>query len=436
MIFHLVIVQLVLIFIGSALSQEFRFISEALQGGSPCRNGVLFMERFIGGPPSKENYWNGSINFDLYKNLPEARISLFLTAPATIFLDEEDGRVLSDSDAFHITFLKKDDGSFNGKFRVQGRPKGDFPNVAGLTLNNVDICPNLTEWKPTILGAGNTGSIDLANRDDETDPVSLSPCGQRKVQHQGLITNGFPSEEGDWPWHAAIYHVDSIIFSYKCGGTLVSSRAVITAGHCVVDNNNIIVPERVLVRLGQHNRLVTNSNTKEYRVYKIIPHEEFDTTNLRNDIAILKLATEVSFTNYIQPACLWDKSSTDLNEVVKEAGYVVGWGFNEQDELSDILSQGRMPVVSFTTCLSSNRPFFGHYLSDMNYCAGFRNGTSVCNGDSGGGMFFKVNNIFRLRGIVSLAVTREDKNICNSKHYVIFTDSAKYLNWIETHLLD
>lgn len=55
--------------------------------------------------------------------------------------------MLSDSDAFHITFFKKDDGSFNGKFRVQGRPKGDFPNVAGLTLNNVDICPNLTEVK-------------------------------------------------------------------------------------------------------------------------------------------------------------------------------------------------------------------------------------------------------------------------------------------------
>lgn len=102
MVFHLVIVQLVLVFIGSALSQEFSLIGEALEGGNPCRNGVLFMERFIGGPPSKENYWNGSIDFGLYKNLPEARISLFLTAPATIFLVSINDMLLRHSDDYKI----------------------------------------------------------------------------------------------------------------------------------------------------------------------------------------------------------------------------------------------------------------------------------------------------------------------------------------------
>lgn len=55
-------------------------------------------------------------------------------------------------------------------------------------------------------------------------------------------------------------------------------------------------------------------------------------------------------------------------------GIVIGWGLNEKKELSKILNEASMPVVSFTECLQSNRVFFGQFLSDNTYCAGFRNG--------------------------------------------------------------
>lgn len=62
-------------------------------------------------------------------------------------------------------------------------------------------------------------------------------------------------------------------------------------------------------------------------------------------------------------------------------------------------------------------------------------GTSVCNGDSGGGMYFVENDIYSLRGIVSLTVSRSDKNVCDPQQYVIFTDAAKYLNWIQDNVV-
>lgn len=58
----------------------------------------------------------------------------------------------------------------------------------------------------------------------------------------------------------------------------------------------------------------------------------------------------------------------------------------------------------------------------------------MCNGDSGGGMYFNEDGLYRLRGIVSLTVSRSDKNVCDPTQYVIFTDAARFLDWINEQI--
>lgn len=58
-------------------------------------------------------------------------------------------------------------------------------------------------------------------------------------------------------------------------------------------------------------------------------------------------------------------------------------------------------------------------------------GTSVCNGDSGGSMTFEKNGVYYIRGIVSVSVSRTNQQLCDPKHYVIFTDVAQFIPWIE-----
>lgn len=58
-------------------------------------------------------------------------------------------------------------------------------------------------------------------------------------------------------------------------------------------------------------------------------------------------------------------------------------------------------------------------------------GTRVCEGDSGGSLTFEENGVYRIRGIVSFSLSMDAKPLCNSEEYVIFTDVAKYLTWIE-----
>jgi hypothetical protein len=45
-------------------------------------------------------------------------------------------------------------------------------------------------------------------------------------------------------------------------------------------------------------------------------------------------------------------------------------------------------------------------------------------------MVFKIDSAWYLRGIVSITVARDGLRVCDTKHYVVFTDVAKYLGWI------
>lgn len=119
--------------------------------------------------------------------------------------------------------------------------------------------------------------------------------------------------------------------------------------------------------------------------------------------------------------------------MVGKYGTVVGFGITEKNKISYNLRQAVIPVVSLTTCLDSDRSFYGSFVSDYTFCAGFRNGTTACNGDSGGGYVFEENGVYRMRGIVSLTQARpgDHNRLCKTDQYVVFTDVAKYLDWIE-----
>lgn len=65
-------------------------------------------------------------------------------------------------------------------------------------------------------------------------------------------------------------------------------------------------------------------------------------------------------------------------------------------------------------------------------------GTSVCNGDSGGGLFFSKNVEedlqWHIRGIVSLSVAKNNAPICDPEHFVLFTDVSRYISWINSFI--
>lgn len=97
----------------------------------------------------------------------------------------------------------------------------------------------------------------------------------------------------------------SVVF--VCGGTLISSRHIITAAHCIKTHAG----RDLQARLGEWdvNHEVEFYPHIERNIVSVIVHPEFYAGTLVNDIAILKLDHDVNFEEnpHISAACLPDK---------------------------------------------------------------------------------------------------------------------------------
>jgi secreted trypsin-like serine protease len=92
--------------------------------------------------------------------------------------------------------------------------------------------------------------------------------------------------------------------------------------------------------------------------------------------------------------------------------------------------------VGFYECFDSNRDIFVKVLTQNNFCAGYRNGTTLCNGDSGGGLYVKYKNRWFLTGIVSFSLLRENgQPFCSKTNYGILVNVPKFSPWLRNNLL-
>lgn len=261
-------------------------------------------------------------------------------------------------------------------------------------------------------------------------------CGQQLVPLGGLIKAGYRARPGEWPWHVALFHRvgKSADFDYQCGGTLVHKYLIVTAAHCVTLRSSRKTKNvaDVLIKVGRFN--ISEQQEEQgydHEVAQIVTHRSYKPLTFENDIAIVKLATPAIFTQYVQPVCLWKRDDgIMLPNIYGLQGTVVGWGLTDENRTADILNTAQMPIVTTYDCLQSDRAFFGKLLYAKAFCAGFKNGTGVCNGDSGGGLILNHQGQWYLRGVVSFSNTLDEAGICNLKQYVGFTDAGQYLEWI------
>lgn len=257
-------------------------------------------------------------------------------------------------------------------------------------------------------------------------------CGLQKIKTRELITNGYNTYPGQFPWHVALFHKKSrTVTEYACGGSLISRSYVLTAAHCTKSEDDYVInPRRLIVSMGSHNRRLAGPNVQQHSVFEIHSvTSEGQWAGLRNDIALLELTSSVEYSDYIQPICL---NSLEVSE--RDSGLVAGWGRTEDGELSDNLKAASMPIISHIDCLASDRDVYGGVLDSGMICAGHQNGTSVCNGDSGGGLVIQRCTsggcYWSLVGIVSIAAGNFN-GTCRSDGYGAFTNVKTYLPWIK-----
>lgn len=278
-----------------------------------------------------------------------------------------------------------------------------------------------------------------------TDPPNVQvelprSCGHSSVQEK--VVGGEDVALGEFPWMVAIGYIENGEVKYRCGGSLINERYVVTASHCLRSKYNGFKDVHS-VRLGEHD-LRTERDCESFPnlgqlcsepvvdvgVEESIPHPDFDKRfNISDDIALLRLERNVQFTPWIQPICL---PELNFNLEAKVAGsnnvIVAGWGNNELRRQSPVLQKVDIPFVEKSLC--QNR-YADYKLGKEQKCFGGELGKDSCGGDSGGPLIHpRTNNSppFELIGIVSFGSLR-----CGAPGVpAVYTNVADYRSWILT----
>ena len=110
-----------------------------------------------------------------------------------------------------------------------------------------------------------------------------------------------------------------------CGGTIINKRYVLTAMHCLYDKYNNEHPvSKCSVVVGEHD-LGDNVNEggQVIPIRRFIKRYDYDSKNIVNDIALLELERDITYTKNVKSACL----PTDTSKTyVGQWGILSGWG--------------------------------------------------------------------------------------------------------------
>ncbi|XP_031700871.1 chymotrypsin-like elastase family member 2A isoform X2 [Anarrhichthys ocellatus] len=229
-----------------------------------------------------------------------------------------------------------------------------------------------------------------------------------------------------WPWQVSLQSDSSGRWRHVCGGTLISSDWVLTAAHCINDRYNYSV------ELGKHSLETSEEGSTARRAATIIPHEDYNIILSRNDIALIKLSSPVTFSDTLVPACVPDQG------LVLPHGapcYITGWGRLSIKPISspaasgppaDILQQALLPVVDHDTC--SQPDWWSVLATDKMVCAGGDGITAGCNGDSGGPLNCQnPDGSWDVHGVVSFG-SGQGCNVLQKP--TVFTQVSSYIDWI------
>ncbi|XP_067283256.1 transmembrane protease serine 9-like [Pseudorasbora parva] len=242
----------------------------------------------------------------------------------------------------------------------------------------------------------------------------LDVCGQAPLNNK--IVGGQDAKAGSWPWQVSIQSA-----RHFCGGSLINKDWVLSAAHCFQSTSI----GTITIYLGLQSQSGSNP-FMEIRTARFINHPNYNNPSNDNDIALLRLSSSVTFSDYIKPVCLAAAGSTFA---AGTKSWVTGWGLLQSGDtqIPNILQEVQIPIVGNSDC---NKAYGGSITSNM-LCAGLLNqgGKDSCQGDSGGPMVSKNGSQWIQSGVVSFGVGCADP-----KYPGVYARVSRYQDWINSNI--
>ncbi|XP_062242553.1 ST14 transmembrane serine protease matriptase a [Platichthys flesus] len=254
--------------------------------------------------------------------------------------------------------------------------------------------------------------------DDGSDEENCD-CG-RSMFKTSRIVGGQDAEVGEFPWQISL-HVKN--FGHVCGASLISPRWLVTAAHCVQDDarTRYSQPGTWEAYIGLHTQSKTGSPAVKMNLKQVISHPNYNEYTFDNDIALMELASPVTYSDYIKPICL---PAPQHDFKVGTEVWITGWGATrEGGTAASVLQKAQVRMINHTVC---DELMKGQLTSRM-LCAGIlTGGVDACQGDSGGPLSFPSDSRMFLAGVVSWGDGCARRNKPG-----IYSMVTKFRGWIE-----
>ncbi|XP_039954818.1 trypsin alpha-like [Bactrocera neohumeralis] len=225
----------------------------------------------------------------------------------------------------------------------------------------------------------------------------------------GRIVGGAATTISSFPWQISLQRSGS----HSCGGSVYSENIIVTAAHCLSDNPSLTT---LRVRAGSS---YWNSGGKLSEISAFKVHELYGSNGMAYDIALIRLASPLTFSSTIKPIALAVTAPAD--DVV---AVVSGWGtkLSGSQTLPTQLQYVNLEVVSLEKCASNIYGYGSQNILETMICA-YTVGKDACQGDSGGPMV--AGGL--LVGVVSWGLG------CAYPNYPgVYSDVASLRVWIES----
>ncbi len=255
------------------------------------------------------------------------------------------------------------------------------------------------------------------------------------------IVNGEQEPTDAYPWLVSLlsrsrYERDGAFQSQFCGGTLTTPTTVVTAAHCVVDQDTGVQrdPAGILIGFGPSLR---NGGIRVADVTTLAVSPAYVRRTASNDIAVLTLAQPVTDVTPLVPI---SAAEVGALTAVGAPARAVGWGNTSSDSKSypDVFRVGRMVVFPDAVCGGGE----DWVLKGMRF-VGFGSGEAdagvmicaagvspaglvidACQGDSGGPLVAGDGAAARLIGVVSWGEE------CATHHPGVYTRVSSELDFL------
>jgi len=228
------------------------------------------------------------------------------------------------------------------------------------------------------------------------------------------IVGGEDAKHGEFPHMLQLQYLGS----HMCGASIISDQWALTAAHCVEGE----ALESMTLVAGQWKLEENDGTEQEKELEEVHIHPDYGSAGYDYDIAVVKVTTNFTFGEHVQPISLWTNADSPGGNARTS-----GWGRTSAGgPIPNVLQKLDVKVYEDSVCQDA----YGDIFTENMVCAGnIEGGHCVCNGDSGSPLYTLESDKILQIGVVSWG------NPCANPGYpAAYAEVGAFIDFVREHV--